>query len=190
MQKDFMDLEGSALPVEGSSKIIEPINEFISRLRPNEYEGVLFTQDWHTADHIEYQPDGEPFPKHCVEDTEGAKLSVVTAIVPRPIPLYYLHKNMFDMWGEDSVKIMPSDIVTKQNFEATQRDKFFKDLKDRVDEIEVIGVTSDVCCNFAIGGAVKAGFKVTVYGDLVKGLFREIDQVLVEDHKGSDITVV
>lgn len=180
---DFFDLEGSKLPVAGSSAIIKPSNEFLAALWPSKVKAVLFTSDSHTEDHVEYQPDGTPFPQHCVKGTSGEKLVVVPNIVPRPIPLFRLEKNVFDMWEEPDLAVKPLDVVTNSQYGEMTREQFFKTFKDQgVNDAIVIGVTSDICDNFAIRGLLNFGFNVTCVRPFMKGLFREIEQVVAEDY--------
>lgn len=187
-QHDFFDLEGSCLPIPDSKKVIEPTNQFLQMQRYNQCKGVLFTQDWHNADHVEYMPDGNPFPKHCVEGTKGAKLAVLSATVPSPIPLLNLRKNVFNMWEESSLQVAAMDPVSRIRFgnEPQDRDAFFAEMLEKgLKDVVVIGVASDICVNFAIKGLVERGFNVTVVRPLCKGLFREIDQVVAEDYNNS-----
>lgn len=187
-QNDFFDLEGSCLPLPDSKKVIDPTNQFIQMQRYNQCKGVLFTQDWHSAEWVEYMPDGQPFPQHCVENTKGAALAVQYATVPSPIPVLNLRKNVFNMWEESNLVVNPMDAVTRSRFgnEPQDRDEFFKEMLERgTKDVVVIGVASDICVNFAIKGLVERGFNVTVVRSLCKGLFREIDQVVAEDYNNS-----
>lgn len=191
MQNDFMDFEDSNLPIPGSSDIIPEVNHYITReLRPGNVAAVVFTQDWHDEDHVEYDPDGNPFPKHCVKGTKGAELCVGDGSVPRPIPVVGLRKNMFDMWGEDDLTVFPKDSISEERiqrmFNTTEpnRDAFFEYWKKQgVTDVEVVGVAADVCVNQAVHGLKNRGFRVTVRGDLTKGIFRQMDQVVEEEHK-------
>lgn len=181
--KDFFDLEGSNLPIPGSSFIIQPSNDFLAALWPSKIKAALFTSDSHTEDHVEYQPDGTPFPKHCVKGTAGEALVVTPNIVPRPIPLFRLEKNVFNMWEEPNLSVMPLDIVTRSQFGEMSREAFFQTFKDRgVQDAVVIGVASDICDNFAIRGLLDFGFNVTCVKPFMKGLFREIEQVIAEEY--------
>lgn len=188
MQRDFMDYEDSALPIAGSSAIVDPINNYLATLNPNEVEAVLVTQDWHTADHIEYNPDGNPFPSHCVIDTPGAEVIVNINAINSDIPVFGLHKNEFNMWEESDIKIFP--ISHPEHPEVYRNDWFFRYLRENISEIEVIGVAADVCVQAAIAGAVEHGFNVKVIEELTKGLFREMDQVINEDFSGKKVELV
>lgn len=187
-QNDFFDLEGSCLPIPDSKKVIEPTNQFLQMQRYSQCKGVMFTQDWHNADHEEYMPDGNPFPKHCVEGTKGAALAVQFGTIPSPIPVLNLRKNVFNMWEESNLQVAAMDAVSRARFgnEPQDRDEFFKEMLAKgIKDVVVIGVASDICVNFAIKGLVDRGFNVTAIRPLCKGLFREIDQVVAEDYNNA-----
>lgn len=187
-QNDFFDLEGSCLPIPDSKKIIEPTNQFLRMQRYSQCKGVMFTQDWHNKNHIEYMPDGQPFPQHCVEGTKGASLSVQAGTVPTPIPVLNLRKNVFNMWEESNLQVTAMDAVSSAHFgsEPQDRDEFYKEMLAKgIKDVVVVGVASDICVNFAIKGLVDRGFNVTAIRPLCKGLFREIDQVVAEDYNNS-----
>jgi nicotinamidase/pyrazinamidase len=178
MQNDFMDFEDSNLPIPGSSEIIPAVNRYITReLKPSDIAAVVFTQDWHNEDHVEYDPDGNPFPKHCVKETKGAELCVMDGSVPRPIPVVGLRKNMFDMWGEDDLRMFPKDSISKERVERMfntpepSRELFFEYWKKQgVTEVEVVGVALNICVAQAVRGFVNRGFSVTVRENLTRGI--------------------
>ena len=178
MQNDFMDFEDSRLPIPGSSTIIEGVNRYITReLRPADVAAVVFTQDWHDEEHVEYDPTGNPFPKHCVRDTPGAELCVMDSSVPRPIPVVGLRKNMFDMWGEDDLTVFPKDSISEDriarmfNTPTPSRELFFEYWKKQgVTEVEVVGVALNICVAQAVHGLVNRGFNVTIRQELTKGI--------------------
>ncbi len=85
MQNDFMP--GGALPVEEGDTFIDQVNHLMQQFEHQNLP-VVFTQDWHTADHKSFasahsgkgpfEAHEEPgigpvlWPNHCVQGTEGA----------------------------------------------------------------------------------------------------------------------
>jgi nicotinamidase/pyrazinamidase len=67
VQNDFC--AGGALAVPGAEAILGNVNRLMPRFRY-----VLATKDWHPAMHSSFQPQGGPWPPHCVQDTSGAAL--------------------------------------------------------------------------------------------------------------------
>ncbi len=189
MQHDFMDFEDSALPIPGSSEIIPKVNEFIQSCRPNEYELALFTQDWHSPERVEYDPDGNPFPKHCVKDTKGAELVINPEQISRPIPVFGLHKDVFNMWEEENLTVFPRDHLStprvKDRFgtDKPYRDDVFQKLYEKsIKEVDVLGVASDICVDQAISGLVERGFVPKIYTNLTKGIFKSMESVIKEKY--------
>lgn len=173
-QNDFMKSTGT-LSVPGAESLIAIVNDFISKLDHTEYHAVLFTRDTHETE--EGAAEGNNFPPHCMVGTSGWELSVDSEEVPGRIPTFFINKNFFDMWKE------PVIFVTNHNdMKVSNRDALFNQWKDRgITEIEVIGVCSDICVMYAIKGILDRGFKVTVRRNMVKGLYKEIDQVVSDD---------
>ncbi len=68
VQRDFFDPSGS-LYVGGS----EVLPEKIAAIAAN-YDAVVFTLDWHPANHCSFAAQGGIWPSHCVAYTQGAGL--------------------------------------------------------------------------------------------------------------------
>lgn len=69
LQLDF--LPGGALPVNEGDAVVPVLNHWIARCR-EAGAGVIATRDWHPPDHCSFQPQGGPWPVHCVAGTAGA----------------------------------------------------------------------------------------------------------------------
>lgn len=172
VNRDFFDLPGSRLPIQGSRDIIPVIRDYLATTTA---ELVVFTSDSHDESHVEYAPDGTAFPQHCVRGTDGEVLVADHRDLPAGIPAFRLEKNVFDMWEEDNTFLTNY----ADEYWTQSRDEFFADVKKRgITEVKVIGVAADFCVNFAIKGLVERGFNVTVIRSCTKGLFREIDDVV------------
>lgn len=68
VQRDFFDPAGS-LYVNGSETLPSKIAGISSK-----YDAVIFTLDWHPADHCSFVEHGGLWPSHCVAYTQGAGL--------------------------------------------------------------------------------------------------------------------
>lgn len=78
VQIDF--LPGGALAVPDGDAVIEPLNRcidlFVRSGRP-----VMFTRDWHPANHCSFQAQGGPWPPHCVVGTRGARFAPALRVI-------------------------------------------------------------------------------------------------------------
>ncbi len=72
IQIDF--LPGGALPVPEGDQVIPLLNEYISVFK-NANLKIFTTRDWHPPNHISFKAQGGPWPPHCVQNSDGAKLS-------------------------------------------------------------------------------------------------------------------
>ncbi len=70
VQNDFCP--GGALAVPDGDQVIGVLNLWIEQA---ERAGatVVFTRDWHPADHCSFLTQGGPWPVHCVQHTPGAE---------------------------------------------------------------------------------------------------------------------
>jgi nicotinamidase/pyrazinamidase len=188
-QKDFM-LKTGALPVPGAEEIIHTTNDFLRNLNPDEVEGVLYTFDTHNSEVYATSPEGQMFPEHCVEGTEGWNLAVVTTI-PNGIPVYHLKKGVFNMWEEPNLKVVQVNGGRYDDILSIDREEFFEELKARgVKKLKIISVASDFCVKWAIEGALARGFEIEVVRRLTAGIYRQIDQVVAEDFVGQPVKVI
>ena len=69
MQNDF--LSGGSLAIPGEDKIIPLLNRYIFYFQTHELP-IIATRDWHPADHYSFQPQGGPWPPHCITGSKGA----------------------------------------------------------------------------------------------------------------------
>lgn len=72
VQGDF--LPGGALGVLRGDEVIAPLNCLIARWRGLGLP-LVFTRDWHPANHCSFHEQGGPWPPHCVVDTRGARFA-------------------------------------------------------------------------------------------------------------------
>lgn len=69
VQRDFFCPEGS-LYVKGSEVLPAKIAAIAES-----YDAIIFTLDWHPADHCSFADNGGTWPAHCVAFTQGAGLA-------------------------------------------------------------------------------------------------------------------
>lgn len=143
VQRDFFDPSGS-LYVSGS----EVLPARIAAIAQN-YDMVIFTLDWHPADHCSFNDQGGMWPSHCVAFTQGAGLADEFA----PI-----------------IKNNPTEIFLKATDPNKEQFGAFEDLSD-YPEIEgrLKGCTSIDVCGIAGDYCVKETLKfILAYTDASK----------------------
>src|SRR5208283_862698 len=71
VQRDFC--AGGALAASNTPSLLASLQDCIDSARRSGVT-LIFTQDWHPANHNSFQPNGGKWPVHCVAETPGAEL--------------------------------------------------------------------------------------------------------------------
>ena len=164
VQKDFT--EGGALGVEGGAAVAAGITGYLERHR-DDYELVVASRDWHTADHdngghfaIDAEPDYvESWPAHCVAGTDGAEYhpSLDTSAVHihirkgQGVPAYSIFE------GTDDSGATISQVLTSHG----------------ITDVDVVGLATDYCVRASALDALEHGQHVRILTDLVAGVAPE-----------------
>ena len=140
-QNDFTPPDG-ALAVPAGDEIAGRINALAAS---GDFDLVVATRDWHPPDHGSFEPQGGPWPVHCVQGTPGAELHAD------------LDTDRIDLVID---KGQDPDREGYSGFEAT-------DLAERlregaVDELVIVGLATDYCVKNTALDAVREGFEVSV----------------------------
>lgn len=169
VQYDFCP--GGALAVAGGDEIIDGINGLM-----NEFDVVVFTQDWHPAGHSSFassHPDQQAYdliempygpqvlwPDHCIQGSKGAEFHVdlnmhrADAIVRKGFrPSVDSYSAFFE-----------NDKKTPTGLEGYLRSRSVTDLV-------LTGLATDFCVAYSASDAASLGFNTTVR----TGLCRAID---------------
>jgi nicotinamidase/pyrazinamidase len=168
IQNDF--LPGGALAVSQGDEVIPIAN----RLQPK-FDLVVATQDWHPADHGSFASNhagkrvgetidlnGLPqilWPVHCVQDTRGAKFSeeLSTSRIQR------IFQKGLDA-GIDSYSAFFDN--------ARRKDTGLGGYlwREGVEQVYILGLTTDYCVKFTALDAVSLGFDAYVILDGCRGV--------------------
>lgn len=185
-QWDFMAVDG-ALSVAGAAALVEPMQAWLSALKPGGTAGVLFTFDTHFRETYAASPEAQMFPIHCVRGTPGWGNMLDVALVDPAIPAWRIEKGVFDMWAEPGLAIEDARGASRSTI---AREAFFAALAaNGVTDVTVIGVAADYCVRWAVEGLIARGFAVTVPAGLTRGIERQIDTVAVDDFSGAKLIV-
>jgi len=187
VQNDFCP--GGSLEAKNGDFIIPVINYILT-----DYAWVIFTRDWHPADHLSFasqHPGKKPFdigevggrpqrlwPNHCVKGTTGAMFHPQLKIPPHCL---VVHKGM------DKNKECYSAFYdcTGEATELTHmlQEGWAQDYK----EFDVCGLTTDYCVKESVFDALKLGYKVRVLGQGVQAVNPDTDAL--EDMRAAGATI-
>ena len=155
MQYDFID---GSLACQNADNAISQTLKFIDKHTKGQ-EGeeheildtfpILFTRDYHPADHLSFAGQGGTWPVHCVEGTHGAQIH--EALSP-----YICEELTFDK-GCDKNKEQYSGFEGMN--EAEQSLGEILELLD-TEDVYVCGIATEYCVKNTCKDLLKAGFKV------------------------------
>lgn len=168
-QNDFID---GSMAVENGREVVNNIIEFL-----DEDMKVYYTSDFHSSDHISFNPQGGPWPAHCVEGTLGAEIDDAfynTSHAPNDENVYFKGRN--PKYEEYS------------GFKArNSKDKTLNEILS--DEVIVVGIASEFCVRETALDLKNSGKNVIIYKDLLGYVDRENHEANIEDLKEKGIEV-
>ena len=168
VQYDF--LPGGSLAVAGGDEIVPLINTLARK-----FTNVVFTQDWHPADHISFasqHPGKAPFetvdlpygtqvlwPDHCMWNTRGAELSTELDIPHGQLIIRKGYNRLIDSYS--GFQEADRETLTGLAGYLNERD---------VDRLYVVGLATDYCVGWTAIDGAAAGFDVTVIEDATRAI--------------------
>ena len=168
LQHDF--LPGGSLAVAGGDEIVPLINTLARH-----FANVIFTQDWHPADHISFasqHPGKAPFetvdlpygtqvlwPDHCVWNSHGAALSSDLDVPHGQLIIRKGYNRGIDSYS--GFQEADRATLTGRAGYLNERD---------VDRLYIAGLATDFCVAWTAIDAAAAGFDVTVIGDASRAI--------------------
>ena len=161
VQRDFC--EGGALASANTLSLLPQLQKFITEAK-RQGALVVFTQDWHPANHSSFKANGGPWPVHCVAGTPGAEL------MP---PLKA---------GTDDVVIHKGVGVNGAGYSGFDETSLQKQLHGKgVTRVGVAGIATEYCVRATALDALKAKFDTTVLEDMIRAVQeKEVPHVLAE----------
>ncbi|MGI9953526.1 isochorismatase family cysteine hydrolase [Moorellaceae bacterium AZ2] len=147
MQQDFVS-EGGALSFPAAREVIPFIAGKIKEALDQRRE-IIFTLDTHTPGDAEFQK----FPPHCLEGTPGHDLIPEFKEIISPYEgigqVYFLKKNRYSaFYGTELEKILGLTPGSS---------------KERVAEVELVGVCTNICCFFTAEELANRDIPVVAY---------------------------
>lgn len=156
---------GGQLAVNNADQIIPLINQLATQ-----FDNVVLTQDWHTADHISFadqHPNKQPFdlitldygpqvlwPRHCVQGTHDAEFHSLLNI---PTAQLIVRKG-FHAHIDSYSAFLEADHTTSTGLAGYLQAR-------GIDTVYVVGIATDFCVAWTAVDATKLGFKTYVIED-------------------------
>jgi len=150
VQNDF--LPGGALGVPEGDAVVAPLNARIARFT-NAGLPVIATRDWHPVDHCSFQPQGGPWPSHCVAETTGAQFATALQLPPDATIVS---------------KATRSDTDAYSGFAGTNLHAFLQAAGVR--RLFVGGLATDYCVLNSVLDARRLGYDVLLLTDAMRAV--------------------
>lgn len=155
VQDDFCP--GGALPVPEGDRVVPVLNAYIARFQAANLP-VIATRDWHPPVTKHFKDYGGLWPPHCIEGTPGAAYHRDLRLPPETIIVTK---------GDDP------DVDAYSGFQGHTDDgrsleQVLRDLG--IVHLYVGGLATDYCVRATVLDALKAGFRVTLLEDAIRGV--------------------
>lgn len=151
MQNDFID---GSLAVKGGNEAVDNLIKHIDELDDKEYYNtVIITNDWHTENHISFKE----WPKHCVANTDGAKIP--DRLMEKLMNTFGYDFVYFEYKGRSENKDEYSIFDNERNRKEVQ--SLIKEYSYDADDtdITVCGIAGDICVYNTIKDMISLGYK-------------------------------
>ncbi len=190
-QKDFILPSGACVPPGAPAlPLVTLFNAFVKQLNPSNTDLVIIKYDTHFAHEYPLSPEAQFFPNiHCQFGKPGQELAVDLGDLTNRVPVFYMNKNEFGMWGSIPVDISRVKFDTAEERLAylnlfkvtpkfndltpgTPRDEWLvqQNLDPQSTTVVTNGVYNDWCNRDAWAGYLTRGFNVVVLTDLCAGI--------------------
>jgi nicotinamidase/pyrazinamidase len=188
VQNDFC--EGGSLAVEGGAAVAAAISEYLDA-NQQQFDHIVATQDWHIepGDHFSESPDMvDSWPPHCRARTKGAEIH--EDLDPEYIQAYFRKGQYTAAYSGFEGILAPEDDVPSGDLkagapvpEAVDEDAIGLDdwlQSHDVEDVVVVGLTTDYCVRATALDAVQAGYNTTVVAGLTAGIAEDLGEVFEE----------
>jgi nicotinamidase/pyrazinamidase len=150
VQRDFC--VGGALPVPDGDQVVPNLNRYI-KLFDHARALIYTTRDWHPSNHISFKEYGGTWPRHCIQESEGAEFHPDLVLIPDVTIIS---------------KATTSDNDTYSGFDDTDLAESLR--KNHVKRLFIGGLATDYCVKNTVLDALKLGFETFVLMDAIRGV--------------------
>jgi len=170
VQNDFCP--GGRLAVPDGDDVVDVINDAIERA---ERAGALIvaSRDWHPEQHVSFESEGGPWPRHCVQDSEGAAFHADLSLPNEVIKV------------SKGVRL---DKDQYSGFDDTGLGEFLR--KRDIRRVWVAGLAQDVCVHATVLSARDEGFDVVLIENGTRAIDAEGGRKALEEMRdaGAEVT--
>ncbi|MDX1252466.1 MAG: isochorismatase family protein [Gammaproteobacteria bacterium] len=150
VQNDF--LPGGSLAVPHGDEVVAVLNRYIAAFQARSLP-VYATRDWHPADHCSFQPQGGPWPPHCIANTPGAQFAAGLQLLPSATIIS---------------KATQADKDAYSGFEGTDLDARLR--AAAVKRLFIGGLATDYCVFNTVKDARSHGYQVFLLEDAIRAV--------------------
>lgn len=170
VQNDFCP--GGALAVPEGDAVVAPLNDWMAAAAEMGAR-VYASRDWHPGNHLSFQPQGGPWPVHCVQDTAGAAF----------------HPDL--RLPEHAVVVSKGTRFDTDQYSAFDETGFADELKRHgIERLWIGGLAEDVCVRATALDAVKHGFTVHVLTEATRAISAESREKTEAELKEAGVLVL
>lgn len=196
MQNGFLQPDGS-LSILGSHTLIPPANTFLRAAQKGLFDHTVVVMDTHFSEEYAGSEESIQFPIHCEYVTRDWELAIDVSGLP---DTWYLMKNRYSMWEKNEASgVRIEDPLRRMVYEnlfrfvrnphnpreGIGRDEFICGICPGPGtpalDVTLMGVAADYCNRYAMEGWLARGARVTILGDLTRGIHKEWPKVLEEE---------
>jgi len=169
VQNDFCP--GGALAIPEGDSVIAPLNKWVAAAKEAGVP-VYASRDWHPANHLSFEPQGGPWPPHCVQDTEGAAFHTCLEL------------------GDDTIVVTKGTRFDQDQYSAFDETGLADELKRAgVKRLWIGGLAQDVCVKASAIDAAKAGFQARIIPDATLPVTPEGGREANEEMRAAGVTI-
>lgn len=150
VQVDF--LPGGRLAVPRGDEVVAVLNGYLAAFRQAGLP-VLATRDWHPGDHVSFQPQGGPWPAHCVAGSPGADFAPGLQLPADAILISKASQRQQEAYS---------------GFEGTPLDACLRQAK--VQRLFIGGLATDYCVLQTVCDALQHGYTTLLLQDAVRAV--------------------
>ncbi|NQT49748.1 isochorismatase family protein [Candidatus Kuenenbacteria bacterium] len=173
-------MPGGAVPAEGGDEIVEPINVL---MKNGGYDIIVIVLEGHSLKHSSFKENGGPYDTHGVWGTEKAE--------PHP-DLKLVYVTMIMRKGIDDDVDCYSGFASERDVNGKRRPTGLRGylLDNMVDQVDVVGLTFDICAFSTAVDSSQFGFETRMLKDCTRSLFPENDEKNIEALEAAGVVVV
>jgi nicotinamidase/pyrazinamidase len=169
VQRDFCS--GGALPIRRADAVIPVLNEWIDAGTANGAR-IIFSRDWHPMDHVSFRQQHGPWPKHCVQNSEGAKFHPRLK-VPR-----------------EAQVVSKGTTSARDNYSAFDDTGLAAQLRrNGVRRVWIGGLAQDVCVRATVLDACRLGFETHLIADGTRPVDEELGRKAIDEMRAASATI-